>query len=124
MHGTRSRAVRRIAPDALVLMDVTSPNGRRRVIHRLVRIDASTLSWTNTHVDGPFRHSQYWYRVVPDGPRSSHLEFTGLRLVRVRAKLSPAEIRRRALAERTADSALWRGSLAPALEAAAGTGRG
>ena len=114
-HPTR-RSVRHLAPDALVLTDFTGrpPNVRR--IRRLVRTDGKELAWTNTHLDGPFRHSQYWYRVVPDGPRRSHLEFTGLRLVTVDRSLPPAEVARRAEEERRHDAREWREFLAPALE--------
>ncbi|MGP8077698.1 MAG: hypothetical protein ACLQD8_00850 [Thermoplasmata archaeon] len=110
------RSVRRLAGDALVLTDTTYPGGRARRIHRLVRLDPSELAWTNTHLDGPFQHSQYWYRIVPDGPRTSHLEFRGLRLVRSSRALSPSEVDRRAEQERRSDSGLWRLRLAPALE--------
>jgi len=109
------RAIRWLSEDALVLTDTTYPAGRPRRIHRLVRLNPSELAWTNTHLDGPFRHSQYWYRIVPDGRRSCHLEFRGLRLVRSPRKLSPAEVARLAGRERRDDSGLWRSRLAPAL---------
>lgn len=110
------RSVRRIAEDALVLTDTNYPEGRRRRIRRLVRLVPSERMWTNTHLDGPFRHSQYWYRIVPDGPGRSHLEFRGLRLLRSSARLSPKEVARRAEQELRNDSGLWRTSLAPAME--------
>ncbi|MGB6500526.1 MAG: hypothetical protein WBG19_03885 [Thermoplasmata archaeon] len=112
------RTVRRLAVDALVLTDVTYPRGRRRTIHRLVRLNPSEMAWTNTHLDGPFRHSQYWYRIVPDGPRRSHLEFRGLRLVRTDGTGSATEVARLTDRELKEDSILWRLRLAPALERA------
>ena len=60
------RSVRRLSKDALVLTDTTYPAGRPRRIHRLVRLNPSEMAWTNTHLDGPFRHSQY---LVPDCTR-------------------------------------------------------
>ncbi len=110
------RSVRWITPDALVLTDVTFPSGRRRVIQRLVRIDAAQRTWTNTHLTGPFRHSQYWYRVVPDGGKRSHLHFTGSRLLTVRRKLPASAVASLTRAERAEDATLWRRYLAPALE--------
>ncbi len=110
------RAVQRLSADALILRDTTYPDGRVRLIQRLVRLNPKELSWTNTHLSGPFRHSQYWYRIVPDGPRRSHLEFTGMRLVRTRKALPPAERARLTEEERRGDSTLWRRRLAPALE--------
>jgi len=110
------RSVRRLTKDALILTDTTHPGGRRLRIRRLVRIDPRSLAWTNTHLDGPFRHSQYWYRVVPDGPARSHLEFDGLRLVRSARPWSASERAREAERNRSSDARAWRERLAPALE--------
>jgi hypothetical protein len=110
------REVRRLSEDAIVLTETTWPNGRTRVIRRLVRLSPRDLAWTNTHLSGPFRHSQYWYRIVPDGPRRSHLEFTGMRLVRTPRALSVAGKARLAEQERRDDSRLWRERITPALE--------
>ena len=109
------RAVLRLTADACVLIDTTYPEGRRRQIRQLVRLNPSELAWTNTHLDGPFRHSQYWYRVIPDGPRSSHLEFRGFRLVRTSRSLSSSEVARRTKQEQQKDADYWRRRLAPAL---------
>jgi len=114
------REVRRVAEDAIVLTETTWPEGRTRVVQRLVRLSPQDLAWTNTHIAGPFRHSQYWYRIVPDAARRSHLEFTGMRLVRTPKPLSAAERARLAEQERRSDSALWR-RIAPALELEVGS---
>lgn len=116
MRPNSRRAVRWLAPDTAVLTDTTYPEGRRRRIRRLVRIDFDHLAWTNTHLDGPFRHSQFWYRVVADGPRRSHLEFEGLKLETVRRRSSRANVARRAEAERRGDAGTWKRSIAPALD--------
>ncbi len=113
----RRRTVRRIAEDAVVLTDTTIQDGRARSIRRLVRMDPERFSWTNTHLDGPFRHSQFWYRVVRDGPRSSHLEFEGLHLEEGPARPSAAHRSRRQREILAQDASEWRDYLAPALEA-------
>lgn len=113
---TTARSVRWLNPDAAILTDVTFPSGRRRRIRRLVRIDRERMAWTNTHLDGPFRHSQFWYRILPDGPSASHLEFRGLKLEYSRRALTPGQIARRARAERISDAKAWRRQFAPALE--------
>jgi len=109
------RTVRWLSPTAVVMYDTTYPGGRTRRIHRLVRLDPERLAWTSTHLDGPYRHSQYWYRIVAAGPRRSYLEFTGLKLERASRRLSRSEIDRRARAIRHEDAAEWRRWLAPAL---------
>ncbi len=112
----KKRTVQRLADGALVLTDTTYPKGRPLRIRRLIRIDRASRSWTNTHIDGPFRHSQFWYRVVPDGARSSHLEFRGLQLLPSRRSLSKTEIAKAAEELRREDALLWRRHLAPALD--------
>lgn len=114
-HPTQ-RTVERIAEDAVILTDTTRPDGRRRRIRRLVRMNPALMAWTNTHLDGPYRHSQFWYRIVPDGPRRCHLEFEGLKLESEPTPLSASEAARRARANRASDAGEWRRFLAPALE--------
>jgi hypothetical protein len=110
------RSVRWLNEDAVVLTDTTYPGGRARRIHRLVRLGRSDLEWTNTHLDGPFRHSQYWYHIVPDSSRSCHLEFRALRLEASPRPLSASEVAEMVDRERGWDSNLWRRRIAPALE--------
>jgi len=110
------RSIRQLSETALVMTDTTYPEGRPLRIRRLVRIFPSEMAWTNTHLDGPYRHSQYWYRVVSDGPTKSHLEFRGLRLESPPRALSGTETTRRAQQLRREDSGEWRRRLAPALE--------
>lgn len=110
------RSVRWLSDNALMLTDTTYPAGRTQRIHRLVHLNPSQMAWTNTHLDGPFRHSQYWYQIVPDGAGRSHLEFHGFRLVTSSRRLSRPEIARMTAAERRSDSELWRRRIAPALK--------
>jgi len=116
----RTRTVRRRADDTVVMTDIPRPGTGGRRITRLVRIFPEELSWTNTHLTGPFRYSQFWYRIESDGAHRSHLEFRGLKLEH-RAKAVPREdVARHARAEGRSDAATWRTKLGPALEAAVG----
>lgn len=110
------RKVRHLSKDAILLTETTWPEGRARVIRRLVRLSPQDLTWTNTHVSGPFRYSQYWYRIVPDTPRRSHLEYTGLRLVRTSKRLTVSQQARLVGQERREDSTLWSSRIAPTME--------
>lgn len=118
------RSVERISDDAFILTDLTYPEGRARRIRRLVRVDPKQMAWTNTHLDGPFRNSQFWYRIVPDGRGACHLDFEGFLLEKVRRRLSPAQAARRAELNRRHDAAEWRRFLGPALEAEVRARRG
>ena len=109
------RSVRRLSEDTFILTDTTFPKGRPLRIRRLVRLDRPRLAWTNTDLDGPFRHSQYWYQILSDGPGRSHLVFTGHHLLRGPTPLTSSEIRRFTRRELNHDLRLWRDSIGPAL---------
>ncbi len=111
----RRRSTRWLSPDTALMTDTTWPKGRMLRITRLVRIFPEQRAWTNTHLTGPFRYSQYWYQIVPEGPRRSHLEFDGLRVETVGHPVGKAEELRRAEACRRSDSGIWSKFLAPAL---------
>jgi hypothetical protein len=111
-----SRSVERLTEDALLMTDRRQQAGGRREITRLVRIDRPSMAWTNTHVSGPFLHSQFWYRVVPDGPRRSHLEFDGLELRKLARRPSARELARLTEETRAGDARLWRERIGPALD--------
>ena len=111
----RTRSIRRIAPDALFLTEVTHPAGRKVRIRRLIRLFPEERAWTNTHLTGPFQHSQFWYRIVPDGPRRSHLEYRGLKVETHPRTPRPSEIARLLRENRRSDLCTWRRKLAPAL---------
>jgi hypothetical protein len=111
-----TRSIRWLSEDALVLTDATYPGGHARRIHRLVRLNPSELAWTSTHIDGPYRHSQYWYRIVPDGRRRCHLDFQGFGLITSRRSLSKARVARLAAEERRSDARLWRRRISQALK--------
>ena len=117
------RRIDPIAPGSLILTDTTWPNGRPREIRRLVHLDPARLAWTNTHVSGPFLHSQHHYRIVADGPRRSHLEFRAFRIERIPGRASAKKIAERVRANRQEDARVWRRRFAPALERAAGRRR-
>lgn len=110
------RSVGPLSEEALVMTDTTYPRGGLLRILRLVRLNRPELAWTSTHLNGPYRHSQFWYRIVSDGPRRSHLEFRGLRLEAGPRALSAAENARRAHECRQSDATEWRRRLAPALD--------
>ncbi len=113
----RTRRVRRLAEDTFLLTDIPRRGSGRPRISRLVRIFPPERSWTNTHLTGPYRFSQFWYRIEPDGTRRSHLVFRGLKLERRARRASPSVIARRARAEGRSDAATWRTKLGPALNA-------
>jgi hypothetical protein len=110
------RRVRWLADDLVGLTDTVRESAGRPVTKtRLVRIRPPERAWTSTHLSGPNRHSQFWYRIEPDGRSGSHLRYEALHVERRTASPSPSAMR--ALARRLAreDAAAWR-RLASAME--------
>lgn len=110
------RAITRIARDTLLLTDTVREGGRTVRRTRLVRLLPRRRMWTNTHLSGSRRHSQFLYELVPLGPRACRLEFTGLQVERSARTLRPHELARRAREVARDDRATW-GLLARALRA-------
>lgn len=110
------RRIKRLTDDAIILEDTRPTKGGPVTKTRLVRIDHERRSFSNTHVDGPTPHSQFWYEFFPEEDGGSRLDFTGLLLLPAKKKLSDAEVTRIAEAERKGDSQIWR-NLAKAMEA-------
>jgi hypothetical protein len=103
------RKVERLTKSTLLLTD-TTPGSSGRPIRKtkLIQLDPKRLSWTNTHLTGPTRLSQFWYRIVPRGHARSSLEFEAFQVEYPRSRPSPAALRARALRIRKQDRATWR----------------
>jgi hypothetical protein len=102
------RRIERLADGTIVLTDTVRTDGRSVTKKRLVRLRPRARSWTNTHLAGPTRHSQFLYHIFPRGPRRSVLEFVGLQVERASRALSPAALARRARTVAREDAAIWR----------------
>jgi hypothetical protein len=116
------RRIEKLADGAVVLTDTVRQRGRTVTKKRLVRLRPRMRSWTNTHLSGPKRHSQFLYRIVPGGRRRSTLEFVGLQVERAARSLSPSQLARRAREVAREDAATWR-RLARAMALDLGTPR-
>ena len=75
MKEKGTRKIEKLADDAILLTETAPKNNRTIKKTKLVRLNKRSLSWTNTHVAGPNRHSQFLYRIVPEGRKRSRLYF-------------------------------------------------
>ena len=103
-----TRRIRLLAPETILLTDRVRVDGRFVTKVRLVRLRPRARAWTNTHLAGPSRHSQFLYRIVPQGRRASRLEFVGLQVEPSARRLSRAALAARARVVAREDAALWR----------------
>ena len=101
------RKIEWISEDAVIVTDTVRINKESMTKARLVRIYPERLSWTNTHLSGPNKHSQFLYEILPDDKGGSRLNFTGLQLNYGRKKATKAETVRLAREYAVADSETW-----------------
>jgi len=101
-----TRRIRHINEDTLILTDTVEGREGAVTKRRLVRLYPERLAWTNTHVGGPNRHSQFWYQIVEEGAGKSRLDFTGLQ-VNYGNRPSPKGIAAMARELKADDAGMW-----------------
>ncbi len=111
------RRIDRLAEGTIVLTDRVRTDRGFVTKKRLIRLRPREFSWTNTHIGGPNRHSQFLYRILPRGAHRSVLEFTGLQVERAPHPLSPAARARRTREVAREDATLWRRHLVRSMRA-------
>jgi hypothetical protein len=113
MHETGKRKIKRLSEDAIMLSDTFKTDQGIMTKAKLVRLNPSEKSWTNTHIAGPIKYSQFLYKITPVGKDRSRLTFVGLQLEpNDLTKKEAAALTRKIRAE---DSGAWK-HLAKAME--------
>jgi hypothetical protein len=108
------RRIRRLNDDTIILTDrFEAPDGTGVSKRKLVRLFPERLTWTNTHVAGPNRHSQFLYVLVPEGADACRLEFTGRQILQLEGA-TRRDVAAHARRLRKEDAAIWK-NLARAL---------
>ncbi len=109
------RKIRKISDDTIILDDTVYGDGKPVVKRRLVKLDRVHLSWSNTHLTGSNKYSQFLYKITPEGGGGSKLEFTGLQVEHAKTKPTRERIASMGRRYRDEDAESWR-NLARALE--------
>jgi len=108
MKEEGKRGIRRITNDTILLTESLLKKGKIMRKTKLVRLNRPELSWTNTHISGPNRHSQFLYKILPEGKSRSRLLFRGLYVCYSRKPIPRRQLQRIGRAERRGDSTAWR----------------
>ena len=114
MEMKGQRQIKKVSDDVIILTDIIHSNGKSTIKKKLVRLDAKRFFWSNTHLAGPNKHSQFLYQIIPMESKS-RLEFTGLQVNYSKTKLSQKEINLIKREAEEEDSAIWK-RLAKAME--------
>ena len=108
MKEQGKRSIRKINDDTILLTEQIRKGKRTEKKTKLVRLNRPELSWTNTHISGPNKHSQFLYRIEPEGKNRSRLFFRGLLICYSRERLTRSELKKIGKQEREGDSTVWR----------------
>jgi hypothetical protein len=106
MGKNGTRRITHLNEDTLILTDTVIEESGAVTKKRLVRLNADRLAWTNTHLGGPNKHSQFWYQIVAVGKDRSRLDFTGLQ-VNYGKRPPASRITKMAEELRRDDSGMW-----------------
>jgi len=109
------RQIRKVSDEVVIILtDIIHSNGKSTIKKKLIRLDAKRFFWSNTHLAGPNKHSQFLYQIIPMKYKS-RLEFTGLQVNYSKTNLSQKEINLIKREAEEEDSAIWK-RLAKAME--------
>ena len=110
------RSIRDISENAVILTDRIYSDGSYISKRRLVLLYPERLSWINTHLAGPNKHSQFLYEIIPEGKRASRLDFTGFQIsYDITGEAASDQIESLAKKLRDEDSETWK-RFAPVME--------
>jgi len=120
MKEKGKRTIRKITEDMIILRETMAKKNQTVTKTKLVRLDRAGLSWTNTHIFGPNQHSQFLYKIVPEGRSRSRLYFKGLLICYSSKPLSRRQLLKIGRTERRLDATVWHHLAAELRKEAAG----
>ncbi len=74
------REITQIADGSLILKDTFTTVEGVVEKQKLVQLYPKQFFWVSTHLTGPNKHSQFLYKITPQGRAASRLTFTALHL--------------------------------------------
>jgi len=102
-----TREVRKITENIFILTDTYQGEGEPTVKQKLVCLYPDRLMWTNTHLKGPTRHSQFIYEITEETQTASSLRFTALHITHDVKGVDETLTKRLAEELRKKDSDMW-----------------
>jgi len=88
------RIVRKIYRNIIILLEIVKRGKEENRVIKLVELDPTNLSWTNNHISGPSKYSQFSYKITSEEGSKSRLDFTGLQLFEQRKTLTAKKLSR------------------------------
>ena len=103
-----TREIQHVSEGTVILVDTYRTGGKAVVKQKLVCMFPEKVTWTSTHLTGPYRYSQFLYQITPETDRTCCLEFTANFLDYTKKDADKAEIEKLAREEHGIDADNWR----------------
>ncbi len=109
MHQDGKREINHLTESTIILTDTFNNEKKTIKKNKLIQLYPDRLSWTNTHISGPNKYSQFLYEIKPENETTSKLNYTGLQLEYNKpAKLSKKDKEAREKEQMNEDAAVWK----------------
>ena len=109
MHQKGKREITHLTENTIILTDTISNEKETIKKKKLIQLYPERLSWTNTHLSGPNKYSQFLYEIKPENKNSSKLNYIGLQMeYKKPMKLGKKEIEAREIEQMNQDAAVWK----------------
>jgi len=109
MHQKGKREITRLTENTIILTDTFYNEKKTIKKKKLIQLYPDRLSWTNTHLSGPNKYSQFLYEIKPENEGLSKLNYIGLQMEHKKPiKLGKKEIEAREIEQMNQDASVWK----------------
>jgi len=108
MHQNGKREIAHLTESTIVLTDTFYNKKETIKKNKLIQLYQERLSWTNTHLSGPNKYSQFLYEIKPENEGTSRLNYIGLQMEYKLTKLSKKDKEAREKEQMNEDAAIWK----------------
>jgi len=108
MQQKGKREITHITENTIILTDTFYDQKGTIKKKKLIQLYPDRLSWTNTHLSGPNKYSQFLYEIKPEKEGLSRLNYIGLQMEHKKLKLDKKEIATREAEQMNEDAAIWK----------------
>lgn len=109
MNQNGKREITQLTESTIILTDTFYNKKETIKKTKLIQLYPDRLSWTNTHLSGPNKYSQFLYEIKTESEGTSKLNYIGLQMeYKKPTKLTKKENEAREKEQMNEDAAVWK----------------
>ncbi len=109
MQQKGKREITHLTETTMILTDTFYTEKKTVKKEKLIHLYPDRLSWTNTHLSGPNKYSQFLYEIKPAKGGLSKLNYYGLQIeYQEPIELGKSDLKVLEIAQRNEDAAIWK----------------